>query len=152
MLLFGVGLGGIGGPQRLYALDSFNPADNIIVLMYAYFGVFAFIYVGLTAFLTCRPVVGKVERVIPAVAIIAFSFGYGTVLSILEDQAIPLFMGGAIAVLLKETVWAKPKAVADNMKMGNFKAGIGLGGAGFGKPGPGGPGGGFGAAQAFKKT
>jgi hypothetical protein len=62
MLIFGVGLGGLGGPQRLYALDSFNPADNIMLLMY-----------------------------------------YGTVLSILEDQAIPLFLGAAIAVLLKET-------------------------------------------------
>jgi hypothetical protein len=118
MLIFGVGLGGLGGPQRLYALDSFNPADNIMLLMYAYFGVFAFLYVGFAAFLACRPVTGKVERVIPAVALIAFCFGYGTVLSILEDQAIPLFVGAAIAVLLHETAWAKVKKSVSSMKMG----------------------------------
>jgi hypothetical protein len=118
MLIFGVGLGGLGGPQRLYALDSFNPADNIMLLMYAYFGVFAFLYVGFAAFLACRPVTGAVERVIPAVALIAFAFGYGTVLSILEDQAIPLFLGAAVAVLLKETAWSKTQTRASPMKMG----------------------------------
>ena len=44
MLVFGVGLGGIGGPQRLYAINSFNPADNFFILMYAYFGAFALLY------------------------------------------------------------------------------------------------------------
>ncbi|MTK64137.1 MAG: hypothetical protein F8N15_06385, partial [Methanobacterium sp.] len=44
MLWFGVGLGGIGGPQRLYAPDSFNPTDNLFILLYAYFGVFAIAY------------------------------------------------------------------------------------------------------------
>ncbi len=103
MLLFGVGLGGIGGPQRIYAPNWFNPADNIFVLMYAYFGVFAFIYLLAVLNLVVRSVTGDRDRVVTAVAVLAFCFGYGAVLSMLEDQSAPIFIGAALAVLWRET-------------------------------------------------
>jgi hypothetical protein len=103
MLFFGVGLGGIGGPQRLYAIDSFNPADNIFILLYAYFGVFALFYLTAILWLVFRPISGSQERAATAVAIIAFVFGYGTVLSVLEDQAAALFLGAALGALVCET-------------------------------------------------
>lgn len=107
MLLFGVGLGGIGGPQRLYAQDYFNPADNIMLLLYAYFGAFAVIYVGWIWALVFKPVTGRLDRVLPAVAVLAFLFGYGSVLSVIEDQSGSLFLGAAVGVLWRET---RPKS------------------------------------------
>lgn len=103
MLWFGVGLGGIGGPQRLYAPDNFNPSDNIIVLLYAYFGVFAIFYGALICFLVLRPITGSPKRVETAVAIVAFAFGYGAVLSVIEDQSASLFLGAALGALWRET-------------------------------------------------
>jgi hypothetical protein len=103
MLVFGVGLGGIGGPQRFYAPNWFNPADNVFVLMYAYFGVFAFLYLIAVLALVLRPVTGDRERAVTAIAILAFAFGYGAVLSMLEDQSAPLFIGTALGVLWRET-------------------------------------------------
>jgi hypothetical protein len=103
MLLFGVGLGGIGGPQRIYAPNWFNPADNVFILMYAYFGIFAFAYLFAVLKLVVRPVTGDRDRVVTAIAILAFCFGYGAVLSMLEDQSAPLFIGTALGVLWRET-------------------------------------------------
>lgn len=103
MMIFGVGLGGIGGPQRFYAPNYFNPADNVFILMYAYFGVFAFLYLIAVANLVLRPVTGDRERVVTATAILAFAFGYGAVLSMLEDQSAPLFIGTALGVLWRES-------------------------------------------------
>jgi len=106
LLIFGVGLGGIGGPQRLFAPNYFNPADNIAVLFYAYFGIFAFLYIGFIVWLALRRVTGEVARVEPALAVLAFTFGYGAVLSVIEDQSACLFMGAAIGVLWRETARA----------------------------------------------
>jgi hypothetical protein len=103
MMVFGVGLGGIGGPQRLYALDNFNPADNLFVLLYAYFGVFSLLYMAGTCWLALRPVSGSEERANTAIALLAFAFGYGAVLSTLEDQVASLFVGAALGVLWRET-------------------------------------------------
>ena len=103
MMIFGVGLGGIGGPQRFYAPNYFNPADNVFILMYAYFGVFAFFYLLAVAHLVRRPVTGSTERAVTATAVLAFAFGYGVVLSMLEDQSAPLFIGTALGVLWQET-------------------------------------------------
>jgi hypothetical protein len=104
MLVFGVGLGGIGGPQRIYAPDNFNPADNFFLLLYAYFGVFAIIYLLVVCYLLLRRVTGSEERVVTATAIIAFIFGYGAVVSIIEDQSAALFLGAALGVLWRETI------------------------------------------------
>ena len=90
---FGVGLGGIGGPQRFYAPDFYNPSDNLFVFMYANFGVMTFVYLGAM----CLTVVRLPRRVPPeaigALAVLAFLFGYGAVLSMIEDQMSALFLG-----------------------------------------------------------
>jgi len=100
---FGVGLGGISGPQRIYAPDHFNPADNIFVLMYAYFGVLAFAYIAWMTWLGLRRTSPEAdERLTPAIAILAFVFGYGAVLSVLEDQSAALFLGAALGGLWRE--------------------------------------------------
>jgi hypothetical protein len=111
MLLFGVGIGGISGAQRLYAPEAFNAADNMMIFLYAYFGAFAFIYIAFIINLVFRPVRASIERVTPAIAIIAFAFGYGTVLSIVEDQAAALFLGAAVGVLCQETMSRKPARI-----------------------------------------
>ncbi|PKU23240.1 hypothetical protein [Telmatospirillum siberiense] len=103
MLWFGVGLGGIGGPQRLYAPNDFNPVDNMPILLYAYFGVFAVFYTAIVCFHALRPLTGSRERLEAAVAVVAFAFGYGTVLSVIEDQSASLFLGAALGVLWRET-------------------------------------------------
>jgi hypothetical protein len=121
-MVFGVGIGGIGGPQRLYAPDNFNPADNIMILLYAFFGVFAFLYVGLIALLVTRPIIGSRERALPATALLAYAFGYGLVLSIIEDQAEALFIGAALGVLCRETAWSLPlrfRASTPSMRSAN---------------------------------
>jgi len=115
MLIFGVGLGGIGGAQRVYAIDSFNPADNLFILAYGYFGVFGLFYLSLVCGLAWRRVTGSVERTTTATAIIAFVLGYGVVLSVIEDQAAALFLGAALGVLFRETrpADAVPRMVAN---------------------------------------
>jgi hypothetical protein len=116
MLIFGVGLGGIGGPQRFYAPNSFNPADNVFILMYAYFGVFALAYLLAVAILVTRRVAGDPARATTAMAVLSFAFGYGAVLSMLEDQSAPLFIGAALGVLWKETRPGVPVAVSVRVK------------------------------------
>jgi hypothetical protein len=110
LMVFGVGLGGIGGPQRIYAPDSFNAADNLFIWLYAYFGVFALLYVAVMLWLALRPVTGSERRAATAVAMLAFIFGYGAVLSMLEDQVAALFLGAALGVLWRET--RRPRVIA----------------------------------------
>ena len=95
---FGVGLGGIGGPQRLYAPDFFNPADNLFVFMYAFFGVFGVAYLlglGLAA-LRARIPAHLAE---PTLALLCFMLAYGTVLSMVEDQMAALAFGATAGAL-----------------------------------------------------
>jgi hypothetical protein len=40
----GVGLGGIGGSQRFFAPEDFNPADNMFVYLFANFGIASLAY------------------------------------------------------------------------------------------------------------
>lgn len=103
MMVFGVGLGGIGGPQRFYAFNSFNSADNLFILLYAYFGVFGLFYLALVCWLILRPVTGSAERAATALAVLSFCLGYGIVLSVIEDQSAALFLGAALGVLCRET-------------------------------------------------
>ena len=50
-----------------------------------------------------KPVTGRLDRVLPALAVLAFVFGYGSVLSVIEDQSASLFLGAAVGVLWRET-------------------------------------------------
>jgi hypothetical protein len=96
---FGVGLGGIGGAQRFYAPNFFNPSDNLFVYLYANFGVLSLVYLGWTAALGAR--LPRLARpgALQALAVLAFIIGYGAALSMLEDQMAALFVGAAAGML-----------------------------------------------------
>ncbi len=106
---FGVGLGGISGAQRLYALNDMNAADNMFILMYAFFGVMSFVYLGFIGLVAIR-IPGNASRsAAQAMATLMFLIGYGCVISLLEDQMATLFLGGAVAWLSTEI-----KSLRDN--------------------------------------
>jgi hypothetical protein len=96
---FGVGLGGIGGAQRFYAANFFNPSDNLFVFLYANFGVLSLLYLGWVATLGRRLPPEFQPMAIPALAVLAFNLGYGAALSMLEDQASALFIGASAGML-----------------------------------------------------
>jgi hypothetical protein len=113
---FGVGLGGIGGAQRFYAADFFNPSDNLFVFLYANFGLLGLFYLAWGTALGPRlPPVAR-EEAVPALAVLAFLLGYGAALSMLEDQIAGLFLGAAAGMLWHARqqalggVWADPYA------------------------------------------
>ena len=96
---FGVGLGGIGGAQRFYALSSMNYADNMFILLYAYFGVMSLVYLGFLWWKIVRLPAVVYDNVMCAMSIILFLLLYGCVLSIIEDQMASLFLGAAMAIM-----------------------------------------------------
>jgi hypothetical protein len=111
---FGVGLGGIGGAQRFYAANFFNPSDNLFVFLYANFGVLGLVYLFWTAFVG-RGLPEQWQRsAVPPLAILAFNLGYGAALSMLEDQVSALFIGAAAGMLwqlhqsARNAVWSDP--------------------------------------------
>ena len=96
---FGVGLGGIGGAQRFYAPNDFNPADNLFVYLYASFGFLSLVYLGWLATLGPRLPLRERDDCIAALSVLAFLLGYGAALSILEDQIAALFLGAGAGML-----------------------------------------------------
>lgn len=115
---FGVGLGGIGGAQRFYAADFFNPSDNLFVFLYANFGILGLLYLGWLAWIGQRISKDLQPEAIAALAVLAFNLGYGMALSMLEDQMSALFIGAAAGCLwqLRQMVnagqWSDPYAGA----------------------------------------
>ena len=96
---FGVGLGGIGGAQRFYSPEDFNAADNMFILLYAFFGIFSFVYMG-WLWLICVSANNKAPASIThALSIVLFIAFYGVALSMIEDQMASLFLGAAAAWL-----------------------------------------------------
>jgi hypothetical protein len=96
---FGVGLGGIGGAQRFYAQNFFNPSDNFAIFLYANFGIFGLGYLG-WACLVSRGLPGRLQSpAVPALAVLTFNFLYGIALSMLEDQISAMFIGAAAGAL-----------------------------------------------------
>jgi hypothetical protein len=96
---FGVGLGGIGGAQRFYAVNFFNPSDNLFVYLYANFGLFGLVYLGWVSLLGLRLPQELRASAIAPLAVLAFNLGYGAALSMLEDQMSALFIGAAAGML-----------------------------------------------------
>ena len=96
---FGVGLGGIGGAQRFYAPNFFNPSDNLFVFLYANFGLPGFCYLAWITALGPRLPRDRRPEAVEALAVLTFLLGYGAALSILEDQIAALFLGAAAGTL-----------------------------------------------------
>jgi hypothetical protein len=111
---FGVGLGGIGGAQRFYAANFFNPSDNLFIFLYANFGVLSLFYLGWISRLGSHlPEEFRAAAVAP-LALLAFNLGYGVALSMLEDQVSALFIGAAAGMLwqlhqqVRAGLWSDP--------------------------------------------
>jgi hypothetical protein len=100
---FGTGIGGIGQSQALLGNISQHYPDNMFLLLYAFFGVPCFSFFGWTVFAAIRSISIDPEVAGPALAIVAFELLYGIVVSVVEDQAGPLFIGAALGVLLCAT-------------------------------------------------
>jgi hypothetical protein len=99
---FGVGLGGIGGAQRFYAVDDATWADNLFLFMYAYFGLLALVYLGWIVLKACQLPLDSSPMGRQALAVLTFLMGYGCVLSLLEDQMATLYFGAAIGAVYRE--------------------------------------------------
>ncbi len=97
---FGVGLGGMGGAQRLYSPGEFNPGDNMFLFLYASFGVMTFVYVGYLSFICLADGKRKAQFDLFPRAVVAFHFTYGAVMSIVEDQSSCIILGLSIGYLL----------------------------------------------------
>ena len=121
---FGVGLGGIGGAQRFYAADFFNPSDNLFIFLYANFGVLSFVYLGWALWQAWHQPPETQSIAITPLAILVFNLGYGAALSMLEDQVSQLFFGASVGMLwmLRQMAaakpWANPYWVAPNLRYG----------------------------------
>lgn len=96
---FGVGLGGIGGAQRFFAENFFNPSDNLFIFIYANFGVLSLFYLGWSLWQALRQPPETRDAAITPLAILVFSLGYGAALSMLEDQMSELFFGASVGML-----------------------------------------------------
>ena len=96
---FGVGLGGIGGAQRFYAANFFNPSDNVFVYLYANFGMLSLLYLAWATSLGPRLPIPEQDEAVGALAVLTFLLGYGAALSILEDQVAALFLGAAAGAM-----------------------------------------------------
>jgi hypothetical protein len=96
---FGVGLGGIGGAQRFFAENFFNPSDNLFIFIYANFGVLSLVYLGWIVWQGLRQPAETRAAAIAPLAILVFNLGYGAALSMLEDQISELMFGAAAGML-----------------------------------------------------
>ncbi len=111
---FGVGLGGIGGAQRFYAANFFNPSDNLFIYLYANFGVLGLFYLGWLSWIGRGLPQELRTTAIAPLAVLAFNLGYGAALSMLEDQVSALSIGAAAGMLwqlhqmARAGVWSDP--------------------------------------------
>lgn len=99
---FGVGLGGLGGGQRFFAPYAWDAADNLFILLYAYFGFLGLIYIFWTCLAVLRVKKDAPNSAVHALATIMFIVGYGVVISIIEDQMGSLFLGASLGWLYEQ--------------------------------------------------
>lgn len=109
----GVGLGGIGGAQRLYAFDYQNPADNLFLLLYAWFGVLGVLYLAWPVVTAWRVPGAERPHALAALALLTFLIGYGAVITVLEDPLSALILGASAGTLWQCRQRALGRAWAD---------------------------------------
>lgn len=97
--LMGVGLGGIGGAQRLYAPDDFNPSDNMFLYLFANCGLMSLVYIAAVVLIALSARLRDYRRDSVVAASLVFLFGYGLVLSLLEDQIASMWFGATVGWL-----------------------------------------------------
>jgi hypothetical protein len=109
----GVGLGGIGGAQRLYAFDYQNPADNLFLLLYAWFGLLGVVYLAWPVIAAWRVPRAERPEALAALALLTFLLGYGTVITVLEDPLAAIMLGATAGTLWQCRQRALGRAWAD---------------------------------------
>ena len=117
---FGVGLGGIGGAQRLFATDLVNAADNVFLFMYGNFGLLALFYLGWAACAGLLLPRFQQDKSHVPLAILAQNIGYGIVLSMMEGQIAMLFTGAALGSLWLLRKEARASIWSDNFRGENL--------------------------------
>ena len=96
----GNGLGGIGQAQALLGSAAEHWPDNMFLLLYAFFGIPAFLLFGWILYAVLRSYSIDPAVAAPALAILAFELFDGSIVSVVEDQCGALFIGAAMGVLL----------------------------------------------------
>lgn len=98
---FGIGLGGLGGPMRLIiSAATWMFADNMFILMYAYFGVFVTVFYGAIVYAVWRSFRLPDHIARSGLALLAFVMWYGIVITGIEDQVISMALGLSLGCLL----------------------------------------------------
>jgi hypothetical protein len=97
--LFGSGLGNVGVGQQYLRYEEVDPGDNLFVLAYGYFGVFALAYLTLPflAAVCRRTPVDALGRY--ALVTLIYVFTYGIVVNIIEGPVAAFMLGGALQAL-----------------------------------------------------
>jgi hypothetical protein len=97
--LFGAGFGNIGVGQLYLRTEDVDPADNLFLLAYGFFGVLSIVYLGLpfVAAMFRRPPIDLVGRY--AIAALIFLFTYGIVVNIIEGPVAAFMLGTALMAL-----------------------------------------------------
>lgn len=97
--LLGRGIGGIGSPQRLFAPMLYNPADNLFIFMFAYFGILSLAYLGIVAVRILRLPSAPDARVRLVLCYMLYFLLYGVVVSVVEDAIGALVLGATLHAL-----------------------------------------------------
>ena len=95
----GVGLGGIGGGQRFFAPDDFNPSDNLFIYLFGNFGVASLVYLAAAVLVAMSAEIRDPRRDGLALASMVFLLTYGLVISLIEDPIASMWMGATIGWL-----------------------------------------------------
>lgn len=106
--IFGSGMGNIGVGQQFLRFEDVDPADNLFLLAYGYFGIFSLVYLGLPFFAALRrkSPVDALGRY--AIINLIYIFSYGIVINAIEGSIVAFMMGSAFqALALQKTVPAK---------------------------------------------
>jgi len=103
---FGVGIGGMGIPLKSIAPGAWMFPDNMFILMYAYFGVFAVLFYAMFAYGALRSIRMDALAAEASLSILAFLLIYGIVISIVEDQIAELYLGASVGLLFSAPVSA----------------------------------------------
>jgi hypothetical protein len=99
--ILGRGIGGIGSPQRLFDPQYYFPADNLTIFLFAYFGIFAAVYLAWPLSWAARLPRQTTPLLLLASANLLYFLLFGIVMNIIEDQFAAAFLGATLALLAR---------------------------------------------------
>jgi hypothetical protein len=99
--LLGRGIGGIGSPQRIFAPEFYNPADNLTIFLFAYFGIFAALYLAWPLLWVARLPARVPPMLLFSCASLLYFLLFGIVMNIFEDGFAAAFLGLSLGMLAR---------------------------------------------------